>query len=81
MNIREQVFYGRQSVDKKDSISIESQFEFCQYELKGEQCKKFTDKGYSGKNMDRPQFQAMIREIEQGFLWQIFFCIHSAGVI
>jgi DNA invertase Pin-like site-specific DNA recombinase len=71
MNIREQVFYGRQSVDKKDSISIESQFEFCQYELRGEHCKKFTDKGYSGKNMDRPQFQAMIREIEQGLISKV----------
>lgn len=27
--------YGRQSVDRKDSISIESQIEFCEYELKG----------------------------------------------
>ena len=26
--------YGRQSVDRKDSISIESQIEFCEYELK-----------------------------------------------
>ena len=32
---RIKAIYGRQSVDKKDSISIESQIEFCQYELKG----------------------------------------------
>ncbi len=27
--------YGRQSLDKKDSISIESQIEFCRHELRG----------------------------------------------
>ena len=34
MNIREDVIYARQSVDRKDSISIESQIDFCKYELK-----------------------------------------------
>ena len=33
MIIREDAIYGRQSVDRKDSISIESQIEFCKYEL------------------------------------------------
>lgn len=28
--------YARQSVDRADSISIESQIEFCKYELKGD---------------------------------------------
>ena len=37
MNIREDVIYARQSVDRKDSISIESQIEFCKYELRGRQ--------------------------------------------
>ena len=31
--------YARQSVDRADSISIESQIEFCQYEMRGEQYK------------------------------------------
>lgn len=35
MDNRIDAIYGRQSIDKKDSISIESQFEFCRYELKG----------------------------------------------
>ncbi len=52
--------YGRQSVDRKDSISIESQIEFCEYELKGENYKSYTDKGYSGKNTDRPKFQQLM---------------------
>ena len=46
MNIREDYIYARQSVDRKDSISIESQIDFCKYELKGGSCKIFKDKGY-----------------------------------
>ena len=40
MNNRIDAIYARQSVDKKDSISIESQIEFCKYELKGGNCKR-----------------------------------------
>ena len=68
MNTRMKAVYGRQSVDRRDSISIESQIEFCQYELKGEHYRAYTDKGFSGKNTDRPQFQALIRDIEQGLI-------------
>ena len=46
MNNRIDAIYARQSVDKKDSISIESQIEFCKYELKGGSCREYTDKGY-----------------------------------
>ena len=53
--IREDCIYARQSVDRKDSISIESQIDFCKYELKGGSCRVFKDKGYSGKNTDRPE--------------------------
>lgn len=60
MNIREDVIYSRQSVDRKDSISIESQIDFCKYELKGGSCRIFKDKGYSGKNTDRPEFQKLL---------------------
>ena len=50
MDNRIDAIYGRQSIDKKDSISIESQFEFCRYELKGGEGREYKDKGYSGKN-------------------------------
>ena len=60
--------YGRQSVDRKDSISIESQIEFCEYELKGESYKAYTDKGYSGKNTDRPKFQQLMADIQKGLI-------------
>ena len=54
------------SVDRKDSISIESQIDFCKYELKGGSCRVFKDKGYSGKNTDRPEFQKLLGEIRKG---------------
>ena len=63
--------YGRQSIDKVDSVSIESQIEFCQYELKGESYREYTDKGFSGKNTDRPKFQEMMRDIEQGLISKV----------
>ena len=44
MNIREDAIYGRQSVDRKDSISIESQIEFCKYELRGGNFRQYTDR-------------------------------------
>ena len=64
--IREDCIYSRQSVDRKDSISIESQIDFCKYELKGGSCRVFKDKGYSGKNTDRPEFQKLLGEIRKG---------------
>jgi len=57
--------YARQSRDKKDSVSIESQFDFCQKEVpEGEKVKKYKDKGFSGKNIDRPDFQRLLKDIE-----------------
>ncbi len=58
--------YTRQSVDRIDSISVESQTDFCKKELIDGQYKVYTDKGYSGKNIDRPAFQELMRDIEAG---------------
>ncbi len=66
MDNRLDIIYARQSVDKKDSISIESQIDFCKYELRGGECKVYKDKGYSGKNTDRPEFQKLETEIRRG---------------
>lgn len=50
MDSRIDAIYGRQSIDKKDSISIESQFEFCRYELKGGEGKEYKDKCGAGRH-------------------------------
>lgn len=37
--------YARQSIDKKDSISIDTQIEFCRRFSGTEECRVYTDKG------------------------------------
>jgi DNA invertase Pin-like site-specific DNA recombinase len=71
MDNRIDAHYGRQSVDRKDSISIESQLEFCKSESRGEAVKEYTDKGFSGKNTDRPKFQELIRDIKAGLIKRV----------
>ncbi len=59
--------YTRQSIDKKDSISIETQIDLCKRELApDESFKVYSDKGFSGKNTNRPEFQKMIDAVEAG---------------
>ena len=41
--------YARQSIDKKDSLSIEGQIELCR-KYAGDDVRIFQDKGFSGKN-------------------------------
>ncbi len=58
--------YARQSVEKKDSISVESQLAYCRYEAHGEACIEYTDKGFSGKDTHRPEFERMMQDIRTG---------------
>lgn len=59
--------YARQSLDKKDSISIESQINMAKQNCEsGEQIRVFTDKGFSGKNTERPGFKNMMELVRQG---------------
>ena len=55
--------YARQSVERADSISIEQQTEMCRYEARGDECRIYADRGYSGKNTNRPQFAQMMKDI------------------
>ncbi|QNK41873.1 recombinase family protein [Caproicibacter fermentans] len=57
--------YARQSVDKKDSLSIDGQIELCRKEC-SEEPEVFADRGYSGKNTDRPAFQKMMKAVKRG---------------
>ena len=66
IEVPDEVAEAMAEFDRKDSISIESQIDFCKYELKGGSCKIFKDKGYSGKNTDRPEFQKLLDEIRKG---------------
>lgn len=54
MDNRIDAIYGRQSIDKKDSISIESQFEFCRYELKGGEQRNTKTKGIPARTLNAP---------------------------
>ncbi len=63
--------YARQSVDRIDSISVESQVEFCKKEAIGQNFKVYTDKGYSGKNMERPAFQQLLQDIKAGKIGKV----------
>ena len=64
--MRMEAIYTRQSVDRIDSISVESQLEYCQRELAADNYKVYADKGYSGKNTNRPAFQQMMQDIAAG---------------
>lgn len=63
--------YTRQSVDKKDSISIESQIDFCKREIFEDAYKVYTDKGFSGGNTNRPAFESMMKDISTGSITKV----------
>ena len=58
--------YARQSVEKKDSVSIETQIDEASKGLKS--FKVFADKGYSGKDTSRPEFQKMMTDIKNDLI-------------
>lgn len=62
--------YARQSIDKKDSLSIQGQIDLCRGQV-GEDVKIYKDKGYSGKNTNRPDFQRMMQDVEHGLIQKI----------
>lgn len=69
---RMEAIYSRQSIDKKDSISIETQIELCLREAKNpESVRKYSDKGYSGSNIERPDFQRLLKDIKAGIISKV----------
>lgn len=57
--------YARQSLEKKDSLSIEGQVDLCRKYVNGEPL-VFTDRGFSGKNTKRPAFTELMQAVESG---------------
>ena len=68
--------YVRQSVEKDNSMSCETQIEHCKACIKpderNEKILTFIDEGYSGANTNRDGFQKMMRQVERGNISKIF---------
>lgn len=60
-----EAIYARQSVDRKDSISIESQIEFCKREATSDTYTIYLDRGYSGKDTNRPDFEKLLDDVKK----------------
>ncbi len=68
----QQACYARQSVDKKDSISVETQLEKARMECNPkEPIEEYTDRGFSGKNTKRPEFQRLMKDVREGKISRI----------
>lgn len=63
--------YARQSIEKKDSISIESQIEMCRRAADPDAV-IYQDAGYSGKNTQRPAFSQLMADIKSGKIKRVF---------
>lgn len=67
--------YSRKSIERENSISCETQIEYCKAMIKpDEKLEKvitFIDNGYSGGNIDRDGFQDMMRQVERGKISKI----------
>lgn len=67
--------YARQSVLKEDSLSIETQIEACRHQIAikfpDAHATVFEDRGYSGKNMNRPQLQELLQQVEENKIEKI----------
>lgn len=63
------VIYARKSVERENSISCETQLEYCRAMIKpderSEEIIPIIDNGYSGGNVDRDGFQKMMKLISQ----------------
>lgn len=64
------ILYARKSVERENSISCETQLEYCKMMIKPEEREEkiitFVDNGFSGGNVNRDGFQEMMRLVRQG---------------
>jgi len=68
--------YARQSVEKENSISIEQQIDYCLTMCKNQGYAGpvfvYADEGFSGKNINRPDFQKMLADVDENKISCIF---------
>ncbi len=59
--------YVRQSADRADSVSLETQEQLCRSDISPEvEVAVYADRGFSGKNTKRPSLSAMLEDIRHG---------------
>lgn len=67
--------YARKSIERENSISCETQLEYCKAMIKPDEQREkiitFVDNGFSGGNVDRDGFQKMMRQVERGKISKI----------
>lgn len=64
--------YARQSVERKDSVSIETQIEECKVRAsRNDNIQVYSDEGFSGKNTERPDLQRLLEDILLVLLGQL----------
>lgn len=67
--------YARKSVEKENSISCETQIEYCRAMIKPDERNlkvlTFVDNGFSGGNVNRDGFQKMMQTIKQGKITKV----------
>ncbi len=67
--------YARQSVEKENSASIETQIDYCRAMLKPEEreetIREYADRGSSGKDTNRVQFQKLMHDIRQSRIQKV----------
>ena len=67
--------YARKSIERENSISCETQIEYCKMMIKpdekNEKVITFVDNGFSGGNTDREGFQQMMKLIERGSIRKV----------
>ena len=64
--------YVRQSADRADSVSLETQEALCRRELAaGEAAAVYADRGCSGKDTDRPALQRLLADIRAGLVTRL----------
>lgn len=59
--------YVRQSADRADSVSLETQAQLCRQELlPDEPAKVYSDRGFSGRNTERPALRRLLEAVRAG---------------